>query len=49
MHIDPEDIHAIRSALNVEMVVGHDDFKDKIERMVNRQTRSGKSGQPGIK
>ena len=49
MHIDPEDIHAIRSALNQELVVGRDDFKDKIERMINRQTRAGKPGQPCIK
>jgi hypothetical protein len=31
-------IHAIRDAVNQELVLGRDDFKDKIEQMSARQT-----------
>lgn len=38
-HLDSDQIHAIRDALNQQLVLGRDDFKDKIEEMTNRQTR----------
>ena len=47
-HLGQEDLHAIREALNQELVLGRDDFKDKIEIMAKRQTRSGKSGRPHV-
>ena len=31
-HIDNEQIHEIREALNQELVLGRDDFKDKINK-----------------
>jgi len=33
-------LHEIRDALNQELVLGHDDFKEKIEQMTKRQTRA---------
>jgi hypothetical protein len=33
--MDHRQIHAIREALNQELVLGREDFKDKIERMSN--------------
>lgn len=39
MHLESDQIHAIRDALNQQLVLGSDDFKDKIEAMTNRQTR----------
>jgi putative transposase len=47
-HIEDNEIHAIRDALNQELVLGRDDFKDKIAQMTQRQTRPGKSGRPRI-
>ena len=47
-HIENEQIHEIREALNQELVLGRDDFKDKIELMLNRQTRTGTKGRPRI-
>lgn len=38
--LDKEQIHAVRDALNHQLVLGRDDFKDKIEVMTNRQTRT---------
>ena len=35
-------------AFNQELVLGREDFKDKIERMTKRQARSGKPGSPGV-
>ena len=46
--IDSDQIHEIREALNQELVLGRDDFKDKIELMLNRQTRTGLKGRPQI-
>ena len=37
--LEPDKIHEIRDALNQQLVLGRDDFKDKIEKMTNRQTR----------
>ena len=39
MHLDAAEIHTIRKALNQELVLGREDFKDKIEIMLKRQTR----------
>ena len=47
-YIDKNELHEIREALNQELVLGRDDFKDKIEQMTNRQTRAGQSGRPRI-
>jgi len=38
-HLDDNQVHAIREALNQQLVLGRDDFKDKIEVMSKRQTR----------
>lgn len=46
--IAPDQLHDIRDALNQELVLGRDDFKDKIEMMTQRQTRRGKDGRPKI-
>ena len=42
------DLHDIREALNQELVLGREDFKDKIELMTKRQARPGKPGRPGV-
>jgi transcription initiation factor TFIIIB Brf1 subunit/transcription initiation factor TFIIB len=43
-----DQVHVIRNALNQELVLGRDGFKDKIEQMTQRQTRRGKDGRPKI-
>jgi putative transposase len=45
-HMDYATIHDIREALNQELVLGREDFKDRIELMSKRQTRPGRSGRP---
>ena len=47
--LDKSDIHEIREALNQELVLGREDFKDKIQLITGRQTRAGTSGRPRIK
>lgn len=47
-HLDKTEVHAIREALNQELVLGRDDFKDKIETMLQRQVRPGTPGRPRI-
>ncbi len=47
-HLEFDQIHAIRDALNQQLVLGRDDFKDKIEEMTNRQTRPLPLGRPKI-
>ena len=37
----------LREALNQELILGREDFKNKIERMTKRQARPGKPGRPG--
>ena len=37
-HLDDIQVHAIRDALGQELVLGRDDFKDRIEQMLKRQT-----------
>jgi putative transposase len=48
IHMDQRQIHAIREALNQEMILGRKDFKDKIARMTKRQVRPGQLGRPYI-
>lgn len=45
-HVDRDALHAIREALDQELVLGRDNFKDRIEQLANRQTRSGRPGRP---
>jgi len=47
-NLDSGSLHAIRDALNQELVLGRDDFKDKIEKMTLRAARRGKDGRPRI-
>ena len=49
MLLDTEALDAVREALNQELVLGREDFKDKIETMIKRQTRPGQSGRPRVK
>lgn len=46
LQLDDKEIHAIRDAINGQLVYGREDFKDKIERMIMRKTRRGKDGRP---
>lgn len=39
-------VDRIREALNQELVLGREPFKDKIEKLTTRQTRPGHSGRP---
>lgn len=48
MQLDASEIHAVREALNQELVLGREDFKDKIEAMIKRQTRPGQPGRPQV-
>ena len=47
-HLDDTQVHAIRDALRQELVLGRNDFKDRIEQMIKRQTRPGLPGRPKI-
>ena len=47
-HLDKAEVHAISTALNQELVLGREDFKDKIETMLARQTRPGVPGRPRV-
>lgn len=42
------ELHEIREALNQELVLGREDFKDQIEQMTQRQSRPGKPGRPRV-
>jgi putative transposase len=44
--LDKSQVHAIREALNQELVLGREDFKDVIARMTRRQVRRGVDGRP---
>jgi putative transposase len=44
--LDKSQVHAIREALNQELVLGREDFKDAIARMTQRQVRRGVDGRP---
>ena len=45
-HLDASLTHAIREAVNQELVLGRDRFKERIEEMTKRQTRPRKTGRP---
>ena len=47
-HLDKSDIHSIRETLNQELVLGRDDFKEKIAQMTSRQVKPAKIGRPRI-
>lgn len=47
-HMDYTILHEIRDAVNQELVLGRDDFKEKIEKMTQRQTRKGRDGRPPL-
>ena len=47
-HLDQSEIHNIRDALNHELVLGRDDFKDKIKQMTDRQVGPGVIGRPKV-
>jgi putative transposase len=47
-HMDYNLLHAIREALNQELVLGRDDFKDRIAQMTARQTRPGPNGRSRV-
>ena len=38
-----------RDTLNQQLALGREDFKDKIEKITNRQTRPRPLGRPGMK
>ncbi len=46
--LDKAVVHAIRTLFNQELVLGREDFKDKIETMLRRQVRPGIPGRPRI-
>ena len=45
-HIDDKLLHEIREAVNQELVLGNERFKDEIEQMLKRRVRPGKPGRP---
>ncbi len=47
-HMEPDEIHDIRESLSRELVLGRDDFKERIEEMSRRQTRPAKLGRPHV-
>lgn len=47
-HLDNEALHAVREALNQELVLGREDFKNTIEAMIKRQTLPGLPGRPRV-
>lgn len=47
-NLNKTEVHAIREALNQELVLGREDFKDKIKTMLQRQVRPGNSGRPRV-
>ena len=48
-YLEAEQVHEIRAALNGELALGSEEFKDKIGGMLGRQTRPRKLGRPGGK
>lgn len=45
-HLAQTELDAIRDALNQEMVIGREDFKNRMEQILERQIRPGKPGRP---
>lgn len=46
--MDKEELHEIRDALNQELVLGREDFREKVAMMTQRQVRSAVPGRPRI-
>lgn len=46
--MDDKLIHDIRESVNQELVLGREDFKDKIEKMLQRKVRKGTPGRPCV-
>jgi len=42
-------LHEIRDSVNQDLVLGREDFKDKIEAMLNRRVRKGFAGRPCVR
>lgn len=49
VHQGPAEIQDIRNALNQELVLGRDDFKNRIAQMTKRRVRAGVPGRPEAK
>jgi len=47
-HLSYKQLHDIRTALKQELVLGREDFKEKIEKMTNRKAVPGLPGRPKI-
>lgn len=47
--LDENLLHDIRVSVNEDLVLGRDDFKNKIEKMLNRAARKGSPGRPCVK
>jgi putative transposase len=47
-HLDDTELHSIREAVNHELVLGRDDFKNKISEMTKRQVQPAQMGRPKI-
>jgi len=47
-HLDYEQLHDVREALNQELVLGGSYFKEKIEAMTDRRVTPGKPGRPKV-
>ena len=47
-HMDASIIHDVREALNRELVLGREDFKERIEAITKRQTRPAAMGRPRV-
>lgn len=48
VHMETDQIHDIREALSQELILGRDDFKERIALMTSRQTRPGKPWRPAV-
>jgi putative transposase len=46
--LDSSELHSVREALNQELVLGREDFKEKIEIMLQRQVRPGVGRRPRV-
>jgi hypothetical protein len=44
--LDDAQVHEIRAVLDQELVLGREDFKDRIAAMTQRRVRRGKDGRP---
>jgi len=48
-NIEDKLLHDIRHSVNQDLVLGRDDFKDKVEIMLNRTVRNGRPGRLCVK